>query len=90
MSPLRGFSAISDHLLRTRASTLLAHELSIAGGSCPTPKAPLSLNPLLHSLSPAADHLDLANRACRKDTPADGSGCEDFRTTLTAGRRDQK
>lgn len=38
MSPLQGFSAISNYLLHTRASTLLDYELPIAAGLCPRPK----------------------------------------------------
>lgn len=38
MSPLQGFSAISDYLLYTRASTLLDYKLPIASGRCPRPK----------------------------------------------------
>ena len=38
MSPLQGFSAISDYLLHTSASTLLGHELLIADGRCSRPK----------------------------------------------------
>ena len=45
MLPLQGFSTISGHLLHTRGSTLLDHELPIADGRCPRPKGTTERKP---------------------------------------------